>query len=595
MNRVRSISGGYSLLFACTLLLGCSNEIQQQDGQQTTNDAVFASEIGNHGGSITIAQLSDPKSFNIMIAQETTTTDVLQYTFEGLTATHGITTEVIPALAESWEVAGDKKTWTFKLRRNVQWFDGQPFTADDVTFTFNNVIYNPAITSSSKDALTIEGEQFAVEKIDDHTVRITTPVPYAPFLTQVGVPILPRHALEDAVSAGRFNETWGINTPPDQIIGTGPFKISQFLPAQMVVLERNSRYWKKDSAGNSLPYLDEIRMVIVPNQEVILLKFHAGELDVIGVRGQDYPILKPMERKNNFTIMNDGPAFGTNFVAFNQNPGKGDSGKPFLDPIKLAWFKDVRFRRAVAHAIDKETIINNVMNGLGYPQIAAMSPAAMTFYNPDVPTYEYDLDMSRSLLADAGYKDRDGDGILEDPQGNTISFDLITNSGNSTRENMGLIIQADLKKVGIEVNFAPMDFNTLVTRLNKSYDWEALLLGLTGGTEPESGRNVWVSSGSLHLWHPQQKTPQTDWEAAIDSLFNAGVQELDLERRKEIYRHWQTIVAEQVPIIYTSLPAYVTAVRNTIGNAKPTAYARGFHSMDEVFRKDLSETAESTN
>ena len=593
MNRLRALTGVCCLLIG--FVLNCGGDTQEQTAQQTPVEAVFVPEIGRYGGSVTIAQTVDPKSFNVMIAQETSTTDVLKYSFEGLTATHGVTTEVIPALAESWEVAEDKVTWTFHLRRGVQWFDGQSFTADDVIFTFNQVIYNPAITSSSKDALTVEGEEFRVEKIDDYTVRIITPVPYAPFLTQVGVPILPEHALADAVTTGKFNETWGINTPPDQIIGTGAFKPAEFLPAQKVVLERNPNYWKKDSAGNALPYLDEITIVIVPNQEVMLLKFQAGELDRIGVRGQDYPILKPKETEQNFTIMNDGPAFGTNFVSFNQNPGKDAQGKPFLDPKKLAWFTDVNFRRAVAHAVDKETIINNVMNGLGYPQIAAMSPAAMTFFNPDVPTYEYDLDKARKLLADAGYHDQNGDGVLEDSQGNTVEFDLITNSGVSTRENMGLIIQVDLKKIGIKVNFAPIDFNALVTKLNKSYDWEGLLLGLTGGVEPEGGRNVWVSSASLHFWNPLQESPGTEWEAEIDSLFNAGVQELDQEKRKEIYKRFQVIVAEQLPVIYTALPAYVTAVRNTIGNAKPTAYARGFHSMDEVFRKDLPETAASTN
>lgn len=566
--------------------IGCSGDTTQQSAPIESSGGLFTPEIGTHGGSITISESSDPKSFNVMIAQETSSTDILKYSFEGLTVNHGVTTEVIPLLAESWSVADDKVTWTFHLRKNVQWFDGKPFTADDVDFTFNQLVFNPQITSSYKDGLMIEGKEISVEKIDDYTVRMVTPVPYAPFLSQIAVPIMPKHALESAVASGKFNETWGINTPPKDIVGTGPFKITEYLPAQKIVLQRNADYWRKDTAGNSLPYLDQISIVVVPNQEVELLKFQAGELDVVNVRGQDYPILKPKEREQNFTIINDGPAFGTSFVAFNQNPGKNGQGKDLVDKKKLGWFTDVQFRRAVAHALDKETIINNVMNGLGYPQIAAMSPAAVTFYNPDVPTYEYDLVKARKILADAGYRDQDGDGVVEDAGGNTVEFDLITNAGNSTRENIGLIVQADLKKIGIKVNFAPIDFNALVTRLTKTYDWEGLLMGLTGGVEPEGGRNVWVTKGSLHFWNPQQESPATAWEAEIDSLFNVGVQELDAYRRKLIYDRFQHIVAEQLPVIYSALPAYVTAVRNTIGNARPTAYARGFHDMAEVYRKD---------
>jgi peptide/nickel transport system substrate-binding protein len=574
-------------VIAGSLSLGCGEDTTQQSTPIESSDGLFTPEIGTHGGSITISESSDPKSFNYMIAQETSSTDILKYSFEGLTGTHGVTTEVIPLLAESWSVADDKATWTFHLRKNVQWFDGMPFTADDVDFTFNRLVFNPQITSSYKDGLMIEGKEISVEKIDDYTVRMVTPVPFAPFLSQIGVPIMPKHALESAVESGKFNETWGINTPPKDILGTGPFKITEYLAAQKIVLQRNEDYWRKDAAGNSLPYLDQISIVVVPNQEVELLKFQAGELDAVSVRGQDYPILKPKEREQNFTVLNDGPAFGTSFVAFNQNPGRNGQGKDIVDKKKLGWFTDVAFRRAVAHALDKETIINNVMNGLGYPQISAMSPAAVTFYNSDVPTYDYDLDKARQILADAGYLDQDGDGVVEDKSGNTVEFDLITNAGNSTRENIGLIVQADLKKIGIKVNFAPIDFNALVTRLTKTYDWEGLLMGLTGGVEPEGGRNVWVTKGSLHFWNPQQESPATAWEAEIDSLFNVGVQELDPEKRKLIYDRFQHIVAEQLPVIYSALPAYVTAVRNTIGNARPTAYARGFHDMAEVYRKDL--------
>lgn len=594
MRLVNLLRWGLTGCLTLFLAAGCKGN-QQKPGAGIASLDSTVTEVGQRGGTLTISTISDPKSFNFIIAQETSTTNIVGFSFEGLTTTDGVTTEVKPHLAESWEVAPDKKTWTFHLRKDVTWFDGKPFTADDVEFTFNRLFYNPDIATSYRDVLTVEGKPFKVEKVDPYTVRITTPVPFAPFLRQIGVAIAPKHILEKAVNEKKVAETWGINTPPGQIIGTGPFRIKEYLSSQKVVLERNPTYWKKDQDGNPLPYLDQVVVLIVPNLDVQLLKFQAGEIDGLGnefgssgFRGQDYPVLKPKEKEGNFTIYNGGPAFGTNFIAFNQNPGKNKNGKSYVDPKKLRWFTDPQFRQAVAHAIDKQTIINNVMNSLGYPQIAAMSPAAKLFYNPNVKTYDFDLQRAKQLLADAGYKDRNGDGVVEDQSGQKVEFDLITNVENTVRQNIGLIIQQDLKKAGIKVNFTPIDFNSLVNRLNKTYEWEGLLLGFTGGIEPNFGRNIWHSSGSLHVWHPLQPKPATPWETEIDSLYDHGVQELDEAKRKAYYDRWQAIVAEQLPLIYTVNAASLMAVRNKFGNLKPTAYGGLLHNVDHLFVKSPS-------
>jgi len=555
-------------------------------------------EIGKYGGTLTLSSISDPKTFNSVVAKETSSTMVTGFMFEGLVETDGVTTEVKPALAESWEVAEDKVTWTFHLRKDVVWSDGEPFTADDVIFTFNDLYYNPTIPTSARDILTIEGELIKVEKVDKYTVRFTTPKPFAPMLRSIGMAILPKHVLEskvvkvdpDAVEEGEmpqqpFSSTWGIDTPPEQIIGTGLYMLKEFKPSQYVLLVRNPNHWKKDAAGNRLPYIERVRIVIVPNQDVQLLKFQAGETDGLGIRGQDYPLLKPKEKSGNFTLYNAGPAFGTNFIVFNQNPDTDQQGTPFVDPVKFGWFTDLNLRKAVAHAIDKETMITNVMNSLGYPQHAAMSPAAKLFHNPDVPEYEYDLDKASQILEQAGYKDRDSDGFVEDKNGNTVEFDIITNIENTERENIGLIIQEDLKEIGIKAHFSPIDFNALVTRLTETFDWDAVIIGLTGGIEPHNGKNVWESSGQLHVWYPRQEKPATEWEAEIDGLFNEGAQELDQELRKQIYLRWQQIVAEQLPLIYTVLPASLMAIRNKFGNLEPTAYGGWLHNLEEIYIK----------
>ncbi len=583
-------------LFWYVVLLSCSGTDKEaskgavsseRSDKKTTEQEMLKTQIGRYRGKITYSTISDPKSFNAVIAKETSTTGITGYMFEGLTTVDGVTTEVEPSLAESWEVAEDKKTWTFHLRRDVEWFDGEPLTADDVVFTFNSLIYNEDIPTSARDILNIEGEFFKVEKVDDYTVRITTPKPFAPFLRSIGTEIMPQHVLEKSVEEGRFNSTWGIDTPPSQIIGTGPFKLKEFKPGQHVILERNPNYWKKDTKGNRLPYLDQIVILTVPNQAIQVLKFQAGELDGLRLRGQDFPLLKPKEQEGNFTIYNAGPTFGSNFVFFNHNSRRDNEGEWFVQPHKLKWFTDINFRRAVAHAVDKETVISSVMNGLGYPQDSPVSEAAKFFSNPNTKKYEYDLSKAKAILEEAGYEDRDGDGWIEDEDGNTVEFNLLTNSGNQVREDIALIIQDDLKKIGMKVNYAAILFNSLVIRIDATFDFDAIILGLTGGIEPHGGKNVWHSSGHLHMWNPKQDSPETEWEKEIDEIFEKGAVELDEDKRKELYDHWQVIVSEQLPMIYTASPASLMAVRNKFGNLKPTAYGGYLHNIEEIFIKTV--------
>ena len=548
-----------------------------------------AASAGKYGGQLILATTSDPKSFNEITAKETSTSLVTDLIFEGLTTTNAFTAKVEPNLARSWEISEDGLTWAFHLREDVRWNDGEPFTADDVVFTFNDLIYNPDIPSSARDIFTVDDKTFTVEKVDDHTVRFVLPVKFAPFLRGMGQAILPKHKLRETVAEGRFNFTWGIDTAPKEIIGTGPFKLVHYDPGQRLVFERNPYYWKKSAKGDSLPYLKKIIYLIVQSTDVGLLKFMEGTLDGYALRGMDYPMIKPLEKKGNFTVHDLGPDMGSQFLFFNQNSGKNpNTGEYFVAPYKLAWFTNREFRRAVAHAIDKQKIIEIVDNKLGYPQNSAIGPAAGFFYNPDVEKYDYDLDKARAILKEAGFADEDGDGIIEDPRGNRVEFSLYTNAGSAERVDIAAIIRQDLERLGTKVNFRALEFNTLVSQLTSSFQWEAVILGLTGGIEPHFGKNVWMSSGQLHMWYPMQKTPATSWEKRIDEIFTQGVQELDENKRKVLYDEYQRIVAEELPIIYTVLSARLYAVRDKFGNLKPTNYGGVFHNPEELYIKEES-------
>jgi len=540
-----------------------------------------------YGGQMVLAASSDPKSFNAILAKETSTTRVTDLLFEGLTRVNGITLEVEPNLAQRWETSADGREWIFHLRPGVQWSDGRLFSADDVVFTFNELIYNENVPTSARDVFTVNGKIFKVEKLDSRTVKFTLPAKFAPFLKGMSQEILPKHKLKKTVDSGNFNFTWGIDTNPKEIIGTGPYRLVSYRPGERLVFERNPRYWKFSKQNERLPYISKIIYLIVPNPETVLLKFMEGDLDYCPLRGMDYPLLKPKEKQGHFTIYDTGPDFGSNFLIFNQNSGVNPKTRnPFVDPPKLAWFTNRDFRRAVAHAIDKKRIIDILMNGLGYPQDAALSPSAGLFYNPEVIKHEYDLEKAKVLLREAGFMDRDGDGTIEDPHHHPVEFNLYTNSNASERIQIAGMIRHDLEQLGMKVNFQVLEFNSLVSKLTSTFAWEAILIGLTGGVEPHFGKNVWSSSGQLHMWHPLQKSPATSWEKRIDEIFDLGVQELDEARRKVLYDEYQHIVSRELPVVFTVLEANIFAVRNKFGNLKPTSYGGAFHNLEEIYIKE---------
>ena len=559
------------------------------------NAEEFQYAIGKQGGTLTSATISEPLTFNLAIANDASSSGVLGYLYEGLTQTSWLTDEVEPLLAESWERSDDGLTWTFHLRKDVRWHDGEPFTAHDVDFTFNRIIYNHDIPASSRPAFHFrfldeeigewKEEPMTVTALDDYTVECVLPGPFAPFLRSMGTAIYPQHILEKHVDDGSFTDTWNIDTDPAEIIGTGPFTIGAYEPGERVVMRRNQNYWLKDDAGNSLPYLDEIVHVLVPDLETELEKFLAGESDVHGVLGEEYARLEPLQEEGGFTIFRRGPAFGTTFLGFNMNPGENsDTGEPFVTPWKLKWFQNTQFRQAVAHSIDKDTIIDDVQHGLGYPQWASISPAAGDFHNPNVRRYEYDLDKANEILDGIGWTDTDGDGIREDGEGNDIEFSLVTNSGNTVREKVGTLVHQGMQEIGLKVDYQLVEFGDLVAQLTGSYDWEAMIIGFTGGPDPYSGISFWHSGEGLHLWYPNQPEPATEWEARIDELYIMASRELDRDKRVDLYHQAQGIAAENVPVIYTTLSERLSAVRNVFGNMTPTLYA--IWDIRYVYRTD---------
>lgn len=539
--------------------------------------------------------LSDPKTFNFVIATDATSASVGSMILDGLTTQNPITGEIEPALASSWTISEDNLEIIYNLRPNLKWSDGQPLTAEDVVFTYNQLYLNPEIPTGMRDILKIgqSGAFPQVTKLNEQQVKFTIPEPFAPFLSVTGASIFPAHILRSTVEEKdeqgnlKFLSTWSLDTPPTEIVASGAYKIESYATVQRLVFTANPYYWKKDVVNQDLPHIKKVVWEIVESTDTFLTQFRSGSLNSVEVKPEYFSLLKQEETKGNFKIYNGGADYSTSYLTFNLNTGK-QNGKPVVDPIKSRWFNNLQFRQAVAYAINRPRMVKNIYRGLGQPQnsfISVQSP----FYDPSLEGYEYNREKAKQLLQSAGFKYNQR-GQLFDADGNRVKFRLNTNTGNKVREAMGNQIAEDLAAIGIEINFKTINFNVLVGRLRGSLAWEAIILGFTGGNEPNNGANIWLPEGNSHVFNiaqPAEGKPLAgrvvnDWETEIGDLFIIAARELDQAKRQAIYAEIQQLVSEKLPFIYLVNPYAMSAVRNNIEGLEYSALGGAFWNLEEL-------------
>lgn len=417
------------------------------------------------------------------------------------------------------------------------------------------------------------------------------PEPFAPLLRATaepdGVAILPKHVLQKSVQSKgsdgnlRFLSTWGTDTDPTKIVVNGPYQIESFTSGERLVFHRNPYYWQRDAQGNQMPYIERIVWQFIENTDTQLLQFRSGDLDVMGdvrpLRPEYFSLLKREEKRGKFKVYNGGPWSGTTYITFNLNKARDKNNRPFVDPIKSRWFTNLAFRQAIAYALDRQKMLNNIFRGIGETQNSPISVQSPYYLSPKdgLKTYDYNPQQAKELLLGAGFK-YNAQGQILDADGNRVCFTLLTNSGNKIREAIGAQIKEDLSKIGIQVDFNPINFNTLLDKITTSRDWDCHMIGFTGGIEPHDTANLWISSGGSHSFNLKQQAGQpsiigwqaSDWEQEIDRLFTEGTRELDEAKRKAIYGEFQRIVQEQLPVIYLVNETALVAVRDRVQGLK---------------------------
>ena len=541
-----------------------------------------------YGGRIVMSKSAGPRTFNRLLSFDEQTSAITDCLMGHLVRINRQTQQPEPELARSWKVSPDGKTITFTLRRDLKFSDGRAFTADDVFFTFQ-VINDPKIATAVSDQFNFDGARVQAQKQDDFTVAFTFPAPVAGAIRFFdGIPMLPRHILEPIYREGKFDRAWTLSTPPERIAGLGPFKLKSYVAGQRVVLGRNEHYWKTDPSGRRLPYLDELIFTLDPDRNTQLLKFQNGETDLLSpVNAEDAPALAALERQGRLKVFNLGPGMIREIFWFNLNDGKSQAGQPFVDPIKLRWFREVKFRQAVSHAIDRDAIVRLAFAGKASPQWAFLSAGDKLWFNPAVRKYPRDLVRAKSLLADAGFRYLPDRKVLIDSQSRPVAFTLMTNAGNAIRQKISALIQEDLAQIGIRVTIAPIESRAMLSRINDSFNYEAGLLAIVSGdSDPSSHTNILSSHGPNHWWHPRQTRPATPWEARLDELVKRQRATLNPAARKKLFDEAQAIVAEQQPFLFLASRHLLVAAKTDIGNFKP-ALLPDFvlWNCEELYRK----------
>ncbi len=507
---------------------------------------------------------TEPRSFCPYLSPDATTYLVSLLTQAALVRVNPATGDVEPWLAEGWTRSDDGLRYVLKLRPGVQFPDGAPFTAEDVVFSLA-AAYDPA--SAIADSLLVLGKRLQASATDATTVTLTFPGAFGPGLRVLAdLPILPRHKLNDALKSGRFGGVWTVASPVSDVIGLGPFVITEYRPGERLVFSRNARYFRVDQHGTRLPYLDRVVAEIVPDQDAQVLKLEAGQTDTEAseIRPEDYAPVKRAADQGSLQLLDLGVALDPDGLWINLRPGAFDR-----DP-RRSWIQRDELRQAISYAVDRQRFADAVFLGAATPVFGPVTPSNQKWYSDEVPRPAHDVARAKQLLTQIGLDDRNGDGLVEDAAGNPARWTLLTAKGQTSLERGAAIIKEELHQVGLTVDLAAIDGNALIQTFISGKAYDAVYFHLTStATDPALNADFWLSSGDAHVWNPAQKAPGSDWEREIDELMARNAAALDDADRKAAFIAVQKIFAAHQPMVYFAAPRVFVAASRRMMNLTP--------------------------
>lgn len=508
-------------LLALVVFAGCAKGAPE--------DAARAQGGGaSRGSSFVTGSIGEPSNLIPILSADSASSDVAGLVYNGLVR-YDKNLKLEGDLAQSWEVSPDGLGITFHLRRGVKWHDGRDFTSRDVLYTYKVTIDPKTPTAYAEDFKQVQ----TAEAVDTYTFKVRYAKPFAPALASWGMPVLPAHLLE-----GKDITKSPLSRKP---VGTGPYIFKEWVPGQRVILEANPHYYE------GAPHLSPYVYRIIPDNSTMYMELKAGGIDMMGLSPVQYQrqtgSREFLSRFNKYRY----PASAYTYLGYN---------------LRLPMFQDVRVRRALTYAINKEEIIQGVRLGMGQIAHGPYKPGTWAWKPKIEADPGYDPVRAAALLKEAGYV-MGSDGILV-KDGKPLSFTIMTNQGNDERLKCAQIIQRRLKRVGIDVKIRVMEWASFLTNFIDKGRFEAILLGWTISQDPDL-YDVWHSSktGPKELNFIGYKNPE------MDRLIVEGRGTFDMAKRRESYYRIQEILAQDQPYTFLYVPDALPVVSSRIKGIEP--------------------------
>ena len=491
------------------------------------------------GDAYVTASIGDAVNLIPFLASDSTSGSITGLVFNGLTKADK-DLDIVGDIAEKWDISEDGTEITFYLKKDVRWHDGVPLTAGDVKFTFEAILDPKNGCPYIANYKDIE----SVEVIDDFAVRFKYSQPYAPALSKLGVAIVPEHLLR--------GEDLRISKFKRDPVGCGPYIFRKWNTEQYIILESNKDYFEHR------PYIDKHITRIIPDQAVQFLELITGGIDEMTLTPYQYFYRTDTEKfkahYNRYKYLSR----AYTYIGYN-----------LTDPL----FRDKRVRKALSYAVDKNEIINGALMGLGEPCTGPFFKKT-PYYSAGAEGYAYDPERARLLLFQAGWRDTDGDGVL-DKDGRAFKFKLITNQGNKEREDIVTIIQRKWKELGIEADIQIIAWPSFIKEFIDKKNFQAVVLGWTMALDPDC-YVVWHSESSKKggLNFVSYKNEE------VDKLIEEGRRTFDNKKRVEAYNRIHEVIAEDAPYTFLYFPYARTAVSKRFRGIEPAAAGIGYNFID---------------
>ncbi|MCX5857380.1 MAG: peptide-binding protein [Deltaproteobacteria bacterium] len=532
MKRLRSF--GPTLILLLALICGaCSGGQETTEAPAGTNQAA---SIPAYGDIMVEGSIGDASNLIPLLSSDSASHEIAGMIFNGLVK-YDRDINVVGDLAESWDISKDGLAITFHLRKGVRWHDGHPFTAEDVLYTYRVTVDPKTPTAYAGDFLKVK----KAEVLDPHTFRVTYDRPFAPALMSWGSAVLPKHLLD-----GKDITRSPLARRP---VGTGPYKFKEWVTGQKIVLTTNPDYFE------GRPYIDGYITRIIPDTATMFLELRANGIDRMSLT----PLQYSRQTENNLFRQNFKKyrylSFGYVYLGYN---------------LRKPVFADRRVRQAIAYAVNKQEIIDGIMLGLAKEATGPYKPGTWA-YNSRVKTYPYDPQKARALLAEAGWQDANGDGILE-KNGEPFVFEIITNQGNEIRAKCAEIIQKRLAEVGISVKIRVLEWAAFVNDFIKKGRFDATILGWTVSMDPDI-YDVWHSSKTK----PDELNFIAYKNAEVDELLEQGRSTFDQKQRKKCYDRIQEILAEDQPYLFLYVPDALPIIQKRFRGIEPAPLGIGYN------------------